>query len=50
MTCAVCEHPLEHGAEVHPACVPAGLLRELIVAAAELIAVVVAPTVIVMAS
>ena len=46
MTCSVCSRELD-GAPVHPECLPAALLAEAIVAAVELIAVVVAPAVIV---
>ena len=47
MTCAVCARPAR--VDVHPECMPAGLLQEALLAAAELIAVVAAPTIIVMA-
>jgi hypothetical protein len=46
MTCRVCARPLE-AAPVHPECLPSALLAEALLAAVELIAVVVAPAVIV---
>ena len=52
MTCSVCSHTIDgtpHGLEVHPECLSTGLLQDAALAAVELIAAVVAPTVIVWA-
>ena len=48
MTCVVCSSATD-GAFVHPECVAAGVLREAVVALAELVAVVTTPVVIVSA-
>ena len=55
MTCSVCSHTVDgppspgHGLGVHPECLSTGLLQDAALAAVELIAAVVAPTVIVWA-
>jgi hypothetical protein len=49
MSCVVCSKPADGDAAVHPECVGPGLLRETVVALAELIAVIATPVVIVWA-
>jgi hypothetical protein len=49
MSCVVCHGATEGAAAVHPECVGPGLLRETLLALAELVAVVTTPVVIVWA-
>jgi hypothetical protein len=49
MSCVVCSRPTDGASEIHPECVGPGLLREAVVAVAELLAVVTTPVVIVWA-
>ncbi|MDA0159488.1 hypothetical protein OM076_04365 [Solirubrobacter ginsenosidimutans] len=49
MSCVVCSLATDGGAPVHPECVGPGLLREAVLAVAELLAVVTTPVVIVWA-
>jgi hypothetical protein len=49
MSCVVCSKSIDGDGAVHPECVGPGLLREAVVALAELVAVITTPVVIVWA-